>query len=224
MTIALIGDRDLEVLAHQGIEQSLALAGATFSWIGTETVIEPRQLLSSYTGIWCVPGSPYHNTDGALAAIQFAREARIPFLGTCGGFQHALLEYARNVLGLAHASHAELEPAASEPLIAPLACSLVEQTGRILLTRRSHLHRIYAADEAVESYHCRYGLNLAFEALLSDSPLTISARDDAGEVRAVELDGHPFFVATLFQPERAALAGKRHPLIQAFVDAAKNPG
>jgi CTP synthase (UTP-ammonia lyase) len=220
MTIALIGERDLKILAHQAIEKSLELAGATFSWIGTETIIEPRQLFSSYTGIWCVPGSPYRNTDGALAAIQFAREQRVAFLGTCGGFQHALLEYARNVLGLAHAAHAELEPAAAEALIAPLACALVEKSDRIHLLSRTRLHQIYGADVATESYHCSYGWNPRYEALL-ESPLTINARDDSGEVRGVELDGHPFFIATLFQPERAALAGKRHPLISAFVDATR---
>ena len=221
MTIALIGDRDLEILAHQAIEQSLALAGARFSWIGTETIVEPRQMLGAYRGIWAVPGSPYRDTDGALAAIQFAREMRVPFLGTCGGFQYALLEYARNVLGLAHAAHAELEPAASEPLIAPLSCSLVEKSDRIHLVPRTRLQRIYNTDVASEGYHCSYGPSAQFESLLSDSPLTINARDHNGEVRGVELDGHPFFIATLFQPERAALAGRKHPLIAAFVEASR---
>jgi CTP synthase (UTP-ammonia lyase) len=220
--IALIGDYNPAVTAHQAIPKSLQLADPAleFDWIGTDTIQSARRQLKDYAGIWCVPASPYRNTDGALAAIQFAREQRIPFLGTCGGFQHALLEYARNGLGLAHASHAELEPAASEPFIAPLACALVEQTGAIHLVPRTHLHRIYGADQATEGYHCRYGLNPRYEALLSDSPLMVGARDDAGEVRAIELDGHPFFIATLFQPEREALRGERHPLIQAFVDAA----
>jgi len=220
MTIALIGDRDPTILAHQAIEASLALAGATFSWIGTETILEPRQLLGAYRGVWAVPGSPYRHTDGALAAIQLARETRVAFLGTCGGFQHALLEYARNVLGLTHAAHAELEPAAAEPLIAPLSCALVEKSGAIHIEPRTRLQRIYGTDRATEGYHCSYGLNPQFEPLLSDSPLIVSARDDAGEVRAVELDGHPFYIATLFQPERAALRGERHPLIHAFVEAA----
>lgn len=219
MTIALIGDRSPSILAHQAIEKSLALFGATFSWIDTDTIVEPRQLLGAYRGIWAVPGSPYRDTDGALAAIQFAREMRVPFLATCGGFQHALLEYARNVLGLAHAAHAELEPAAADPLIAPLTCALVEKSDRIHLVPRTRLHKIYGAEVVTEGYHCSYGPNPRFEALLSDSPLTINARDDAGEVRGVELDGHPFYIGTLFQPERAALAGKRHPLIEAFLKA-----
>jgi CTP synthase (UTP-ammonia lyase) len=218
--IALIGDHDPAVLAHRAIPKALALAdpAVRFDWIGTESVGNAGRL-KDYAGIWCVPASPYRDTEGALSAIRFARENRIPFLGTCGGFQHALLEYARNVLGLTHASHAELEPAAAEPLIAPLSCSLVEQTGAIRFVPRTNLHRIYGADRATEDYHCRYGLNPRYEALLCDSPLIVSARDDAGEVRAVELDGHPFYVATLFQPERAALQGRRHPVVEAFVIA-----
>lgn len=218
--IALIGDHDPGIAAHRGIDRALALAGAQPAWIGTDSLRDAARSLAGFGGIWCVPGSPYRSTDGALAAIRHARESQVAFLGTCGGFQHALLEYARNVLGLAHAAHAELEPAAAEPVIAPLACALVEQAGSIGLLPRTRLREIYGADRATEGYHCRYGLNPQYETLLGDSPMTIAARDDAGDVRAVELRGHPFFFATLFQPERAALAGRRHPLIEAFVAAA----
>ena len=77
----------------------------------------------------------------------------------------------------------------------------------------------YGASEAAEGYHCSYGLNPAFEAELTHGTLRVSARDTAGEVRAVELEGHPFLVATLFQPERAALAGRVPPVAAAFVGA-----
>ena len=69
--------------------------------------------LEMFDGIWCVPGSPYANTDGALDAIRVARERRVPFLGTCGGFQHALLEYAGAVWGVPSPAHAELDPSAA---------------------------------------------------------------------------------------------------------------
>jgi len=167
-----------------------------------------------------VPGSPYASIDGALRAIRFAREHGRPFLGTCGGFQHALIEYARNVLGLADADHAESSPEAEMPLIAPLSCALVGARGTIRFVPGSALAAIYGAPEAVEGYHCSYGLNPRYRSLLESSPLRISAVDEAGEVRGVELAGHPFFVATLFQPELSALAGTPHPLVRAFVAAA----
>ena len=83
----------------------------------------------------------------------------------------------------------------------------------------SRLLAIHDSDEAVEGYHCSYGLNPACEGRFATGPLRVAARDLAGDVRAVELDGHPFFVATLYQPERSGLEGRRHPLIAAFVDA-----
>src|SRR5438067_1294023 len=104
--------------------------------------------------------------------------------------------------------------------IAPLACPLVEATGTIRLAPGSKLHRAYGTDAITEGYRCRFGLNPAFEGLFAGSPLAVVGRDDGGEVRAVELAGHPFFVATLFQPERAALRGTSAPPVDAFVAAA----
>jgi CTP synthase (UTP-ammonia lyase) len=225
--IALIGDFRPEVIAHRAIPQAIRLAAAQTGqlveavWVETATLGRnvPAQL-ADYDAIWCVPASPYANTEGALAAIRFAREARRPFLGTCGGFQHALLEYARNVLGLHGAEHAESAPDAAIPLIAPLTCSLVEKSGIIVFAKGSRLLDIYGAGETEETYHCNFGLNPRFGKLLLNGAMRICGRDKAGEVRAVELDGHPFFIATLYQPERAALRGNAHPLVIAFVAAA----
>jgi CTP synthase (UTP-ammonia lyase) len=158
---------------------------------------------------------------GALAAIRLARESSRPYLGTCGGFQHAVLEFARNVLGYGQAEHAETAPDAEMRIIAPLSCSLVEKSGEIFLREGSRLRAIYGADRAEEQYHCNYGLNPKYAALFTDAaPLRVAATDAAGEVRAVELEGHPFFIATLFQPERSGLGGIEHPLVTAFLAAA----
>jgi CTP synthase (UTP-ammonia lyase) len=225
--IALIGDYNPAVIAHRAIPEALTLAGQHSGvtveslWVHTATIgQDPAIQFADVAGIWCVPASPYADTDGALAGIRFARESGRPFLGTCGGFQHALLEYARSVLDLPTAAHAETDPEAGVPLIAPLTCGLVEQTGKVFLLEGSRLREWYGQSEAIEGYHCRYGLNPAFEAAFAASMLRVTARDAAGEVRAAELQGHPFFVATLFQPERSALRGERHPIIGAFVAAA----
>lgn len=226
--IALIGDYHAAVRAHQAIPRALTLAcdgergACRWTWLHTAVLLDdPSDQLAAFHGIWCVPASPYANTRGALAAIRFARQSGRPFLGTCGGFQHALLEYAEAVWGLANPVHAELDPDAADPVIAPLACSLVEQSGEIRFEPGSKLAVVYGLSAAVEAYHCRYGLSERYSNRLVTGPLRGTGRDAAGEVRAVELDGHPFFIATLFQPERAALAGRRHPLVRAFVDAAR---
>jgi CTP synthase (UTP-ammonia lyase) len=107
------------------------------------------------------------------------------------------------------------------PVIARLTCSLVEKAGSVRLADGSRLRAIYGAAEATEEYHCNYGFNPAYERLLSDPDgLRVAAREPVGEVRAVELAQHPFFIATLFQPERSGLRGVDHPLINAFAEAA----
>jgi CTP synthase (UTP-ammonia lyase) len=222
--IGLIGERDDTVPAHQGI--SLSLHGAAkslgvsiaFEWLPTDQILSVDSL-SGFNGIWCVPATPYLSMDGALRAIQYAREKQLPFLGTCGGFQHAIIEYARNVLGWANADHAESSPDTALPVISPLACSLVETTEKVTIFQGSSLAEIYGSLEIVEGYRCRYGLNPEFSQALLKGPLRGAADDPTGEIRAVELSGHPFFFATLFQPERAAIKGTVSPLVIAFVQA-----
>jgi CTP synthase (UTP-ammonia lyase) len=222
--IGLVGDHDVTVPAHQAIPRALALAADAlgtaieFDWVATETIAEEARL-APFDGLWCVPASPYRSMEGALNSIRFARLRPLPFLGTCGGFQHAVVEYARGVLGWADADHAESAPDAVRPVITPLACALVEVSDGIRFRPGSRIAAAYGATEAVEGYRCRYGLNPAFRAALLSGPLRVAAEDSAGEVRGIELDGHPFFVATLFQPERAALTGRLPPLVKAFARA-----
>jgi CTP synthase (UTP-ammonia lyase) len=117
--VALVGDYDPSVPAHQAIPIALQLAAdhhhvaIKWDWLHTSQIEDAGRALRSHDGIWCIPASPYANTQGALEAIRFAREHGTPFLGTCGGFQHTLLEYARNVTGLTGADHAEMNPDAA---------------------------------------------------------------------------------------------------------------
>jgi CTP synthase (UTP-ammonia lyase) len=223
--IGLIGDYNETVTAHQAIPRALELAGDVlsapvhFEWVPTVEIADESRI-QEFDGLWCVPATPYRSMEGALRAIRFARERGRPFLGTCGGFQHAIIEYARDVLGWVDADHAESAPNAERLVITPLACALVEKTDTIRFRKGSILAAAYGCLEAIEGYHCSYGINPAFLPAIMSGPLRISAEDRAGEVRAVELEGHPFFVATLFQPERTALAGKIPPLVAAFVRAA----
>ncbi|MFO1401690.1 MAG: hypothetical protein U1F30_10855 [Steroidobacteraceae bacterium] len=120
LRIALIGERSDAVLAHRAIPLALARAAEGRGlriepvWLATD---DPalQAAAASCDGLWCVPGSPYRSMDGALQAIRGVRERGLPFLGTCGGFQHALIEYARDVLGWSDAEHAETAPARRAP-------------------------------------------------------------------------------------------------------------
>ena len=222
--IALIGDYDPQVTAHQAIPVALEMAAehsglnVQWQWLATYE-IHAGTPLHPFDGFWCVPASPYRNMDGALLAIRFAREQRRPFLGTCGGFQHAVLEYARNVLGWSDAEHGETAPDATRALLTPLACSLVETVDTIQLLEGSMIAKAYETSEIREGYRCRYGVNPEFERELLKHALHAVGHDAGQDLRAVELSDHPFFVATLFQPERAALKGTLPPLVRALVQA-----
>ena len=222
--IALIGDNRAEVRAHAAIPKMLGLLSASQPGLQFELIWTPTELLSKNAadlklaqGVWCVPGSPYLNFEGALSGIHFARENNVPFLGTCGGFQHTLIEYARHVLGKPNAEHEESNPAAPLKLISRLACPLIETAGAIFFTAGSRIAAAYGSLRADESYHCNFGLDPNQETLFLNSALKITGRDAEGAARAVELPSHPFYMATLFQPE---LSAGIHPLIRAFAEAA----
>lgn len=222
--VALVGDYSAAVTAHRAIPEALRLAGdalgvtVEYDWLATERILDDT-ILQAYDGIWCVPGSPYAATEGALRAIRFAREQGVPFLGTCGGFQHALLEYARNQLGWQDAEHAELSSQTQNPLIAPLSCALLDVSENVHLVSGSRITELYGVREISEQYLCRYGLSDAFVEPLMAQALKASGHDEAGAVRAIELEDHPFFIATLFQPERAALEGRLPPVVAGLVGA-----
>lgn len=221
--IILIGERDLAKPAHAGIEASLKIfrerinPQLDFRWVGTAEVAKenPGSVLGSAQGLWCTPGSPYESTGGALQAIRFAREKGIPFLGTCGGFQHALMEFSQNVLRR-NADHQELNLAAKDPLISKLSCSLVEAKAKVIAVSGTLFAEMLGASESAEEFHCNYGLTPALEPIFAGSNLKFVAYDEAHQVRAFQLSNHPFFVGTLFQPERRALRGNLHPLVGAF--------
>jgi CTP synthase (UTP-ammonia lyase) len=222
MRIGLIGDFNPAVLAHQAIPEALALAadGTDLQpeWLSTEDALAAD--LKSYAGFWCVPASPYRSAEGALCVIRFARETGRPFLGTCGGCQHAVLEFARNVLHISDAGHRENDPSTPEPVITNLACALIEASEVLRPVPGTRFREIYGADEIRETYHCSYGLNPEYLPRLVQGGLRVGVLGPNGEPRAVELPTHPFFMATLFQPERSAFIGQRHPLVRAFVAAA----
>ncbi len=224
--IALVGDFNRTVTAHRAIDFCFGLARSQVDlqvegfWLPTETIMAgDPSIFTNYHGIWAVPSSPYRNTEGALWAIEYARTKKLPFLGTCGGFQHALLEYARNVIGLKDAEHAELDPETRLPLLQRMQCSLVEQRQKVTVIGGTRFRAAYGADSGLEDFHCSFGFNPEYEHLLAGGELDIVARSEDGKVRAVELRGHPFFIATLFQPERRALEGALHPLVDGFFRA-----
>ncbi|GGT18469.1 CTP synthase C-terminal region-related (seleno)protein [Streptomyces purpureus] len=225
--IALVGDRSHHVTSHVRVPELLdTLAerdGLVLDayWIPTPDALEP-DAVAGFDAVWVLPGSPYVSEAGVLTAIRTARENGIPFLGTCGGFQHALLEYARNVCGLTRAAHAENDPAADgdDLVITPLACSLVGHEGTVRVTPGTLAESVLGTASTLERYHCSYGPDGRHLETLRAHGLAFTGADEDGQVRIAELPGHPFFLATLFQPELAGDGTRPHPVVRALAAAA----
>ena len=229
--IGIIGDYNADYLPHRATDEALThaadalLLNIQVSWLPTESLTEDGQKgLSAYDGLWCAPGSPYRHLSGALQGIRFARERGVPFLGTCGGYQHTVLEYARNVLRFEDAAHAEYDPYASRLFITPLSCSLVGLAMNIKLEPVSNVAKSYGRTEVTEQYYCNFGLNSAYQELLHERGLRVVGQDEQGEARVLELPGHCFFIATLFVPQFSSSVGQPHPLITAYLQAAMPEG
>ncbi len=223
--IAIVGDfnssKPPHIATNDAIGHSSARLGLSIEhrWIGTEELApsDGTRHLAGFKGFWIAPVSPYRNLDGALAAIRLARERRIPLLGTCGGFQHIILEYARNVLGFADAEHEETAPKASQRFISQLACSLVGRSMSITLQPDSVAARAYGQTCVQEHFRSSFGVNPVYVDVLRSSALRIVGLDDEGVVRVVELADHPFFVGTLFVPQITSTSSAPHPLISDFL-------
>jgi CTP synthase (UTP-ammonia lyase) len=223
--LALVGDRSPDVVSHIRIPRFLdSLAErdrlvVDAYWIHSEDAAADPAAVRGFDAVWVVPGSPYRSEAGVLSAIRTAREEGIPFLGTCGGFQHALLEYARTVCGLTGVAHAENDPDAEDFLIEPLACSLAGHEAAVRVEPGSLAQSVLGAERTVERYSCRYGPSAHLDTLRAHG-LRFSGHDEDGQVRIVELPGHPFFLATLFQPELSGDGSRPHPFVRGLARAA----
>ncbi|HKP56040.1 MAG TPA: hypothetical protein VJV78_04960 [Polyangiales bacterium] len=226
--IALIGDYDPASSSHAATNSALRHAAdrlkveVSSGWVATPSLDD--SMFEHFAAIWIAPGSPYKDMERVLSAIRFAREHAVPCLGTCGGFQHMVIEYARNVLGLAGAQHGEYAPGQADAFITPLACSLAGRSMNLTFKADSRVADAYGSTSATEQYYCSFGVNPERVAELKSGPLQVSGSDAEGEVRVIELPDHPFFLGTLFLPQLRSLPGRPHPLISAFVRAAVKRG
>jgi len=155
--------------------------------------------------------------NNVLKTIRFARENSIPILGTCGGFQHMIIEFARNVLNINDADHEESNPDASSLFISKLACSLKGREMNISLKPESKVSAIYGSKSATENYYCNFGVNPAYISVLKSDILKITGSDAEGEVRIIEIPEHPFYLGTLYVPQSKSKPESPHPIITEFV-------
>ncbi|MGI6575000.1 MAG: CTP synthase [bacterium] len=239
-TIALVGKyvtlpdayiSVVEALKHAGIANCTNI---NLKWVNAEDFenTPPEELLADAQGILVPGGFGERGTAGKMVAIRYARENKIPYLGISLGMQLAVIEFARNVCGLAGAHSTEFAPDTLYPVIdLPPEQKGVNIKGGTMrlglspckLEPGSLIQQIYKAEIIEERHRHRYEVNNDYLELLGSKGLRFSATfPERNLVEAVELPDHPFFVASQFYPEFKSRPTRSHPLYEAFVKAAKN--
>jgi len=218
-----------EALVHGGLKHNLR---TKIHWIEAESMeaIDGPSRLREYDGILVPGGFGKRGIAGMIRAIQFAREERVPYLGICLGMQCAVIEYARNVCGLAEANSTEFEQNTPQQVIYKLRDLLgVDTLGGTMrlgaypanLMEGSLAHRIYHAAVISERHRHRYEFNRAWEKALTEHGLVISGvSPDKNFVEIIEVADHPWFLACQFHPEFKSKPLEPHPLFASFVSAA----
>lgn len=221
VAIAVLGDWNPENPTHKTISTSLdhAIPGRVEAiWIASEKISSTD--LSRFDGVFCAPQSPYRDMEGILAGICYARENDVPFFGTCAGFQHSIIEIARNLLNYKDATSAEYDSSGSHLFVSRLACSLVGKRMEVQFTAGSLAESLYGVPASMEDYYCNFGLNPDYIPELESVGARITGVDQDGEARIMELPDRRFHVTTLFVPQTNSAPGRPHPLIAGFARAA----
>ena len=220
--IALVGDENAALPSHRecGAVRGMLGDDVQTEWVPTDG---PRiSDLSAFDGIWVVPGSPYANDDAVYTAVTWARERDVPFLGTCGGLQYAVVEYFRNVLGVAGASHAESDGIGDSNVVSALACSLMGEERVVRPIPGTRFSRLVGDEPFVGMHYCGYGPAPGVVERLCAAGMEVEATADDAGAEVLELPSNRFFMLSLFQPQIGALAGKPvHPLLREFVASAR---
>lgn len=213
--IALLGD-DRGHRSHQELNALRPMLGVETTWVPTDSAFD----ITDYDGVWLVPGSPYADDDAVLRALTVVREQGIPFMGSCGGMQYAVIEFTRSVLGES-ATHAESDGEADDNVVTALACSLYGEQRLVTPVPGTRFEAI-VGDPFVGFHFCNYAPTAAAVARLEEAGVVVGATADDAGAEVLEFPDHPFYVATMFQPHIGALAGEPvHPLVLAFTAAVR---
>lgn len=221
-----------EAFTHAGIANDCRVR---LQWVDSESLEKMDDVvdaLGEYDGILVGPGFGSRGIEGKIRAVQFAREHRIPYFGICLGMQIAVIEFARNVLGLPEATSTEFDPTTPHPVIFLLS----EQRGirelggtmrlgqyRCELAENTLAYAAYGEKVIYERHRHRYEFNNAYRDQMVAAGLVISGTHPRGDhdlVEIIELRDHPWFCASQFHPEFKSKPLKPQPLFRAFVRAA----
>ena len=220
----------VEALQHACIAQDASL---DLHWVCAEQIENngADALLRGMDAVVVPGGFGNRGVDGKIAAIRWAREQRVPFLGLCLGMQTAVIEWARNQAGLTDATSAELDAGTPHPVIhlLPEQQDVVDLGGTMRLgvypcriAAGTLAQRLYGAEVVYERHRHRYEFNNAYRNLFLESGYVVSGTSPDGRlVELIELKGHPFFTACQYHPEFLSRPGQPHPLFRGLIEAAQ---
>ncbi len=219
----------LESFIHAGAELEIKVKVIPIhSEFIDQNIIENK--IANLDGILVAPGFGERGIEGKIEAVKYAREHNIPFFGICLGMQMAVIDYARNVLGLKEANSTEMHPNTLHPVI-----DLMEEqkhitnkggtmrlgTWKCKLTPGSIVSGVYNDDIIEERHRHRYEYNNKYKEQLENAGmLTTGVNPETGLVEIIEVKGHPWFVGVQYHPEYKSTVANPHPLFIAFIDAA----
>ena len=219
----------VEALKHGGIANK---AEVEIVWVDSEelNVENVATVFEGIHGIIVPGGFGSRGTEGKILAIQYARTKNVPFLGICLGMQLAIVEYARNVMGLKDAASIELDPDTTNPVIALMpdqnGVSDIGGTLRLgaypcILKEGSLAKQLYGTQEISERHRHRYEVNNDYREALTEAGLTLSGISPDGKIiEMIEISKHPYFIATQAHPEFKSRPDQAHPLFKGLVEAA----
>lgn len=237
VTIGLIGKYVELQDSYKSILESFIHAGAA-----NEVKVEVRSIHSEHLsandvdkklmgldGILVAPGFGERGIEGKIMAVRYARENDVPFLGICLGMQMAVIEFARNVLGLNNANSTEMEEETQNPVI-----SLMEEQKQVTnmggtmrlgawdceLKEGSLVHEVYGKTEIAERHRHRYEFNDDYKSQMEDAGLLATGLNPkTGLVEVIEIPSHPWFIGVQYHPEYRSTVANPHPLFVGFVKA-----
>ena len=220
----------VEALRHACIAQDASL---DLHWVCAEQIETDGAdaLLRGMDAVVVPGGFGSRGVDGKIAAIRWAREQRVPFLGLCLGMQTAVIEWARNQAGLLEATSEELDPNSPHPVIhlLPEQQDVVDLGGTMRLgvypcriAPETLAERLYGEQVVYERHRHRFEFNNAYRTLFLEAGYVVSGTSPDGRlVELIELKGHPFFVACQYHPEFLSRPGRPHPLFRGLIEAAQ---
>ena len=236
--IAVVGKYIVRQDAYKSIYESIAHAGIHNRARVEVKKVDPEKIektgaaaqLKGVCGVLVPGGFGLRGIEGKIAAVRYAREHKIPFLGLCLGMQCATIEFARNVVKLKDADSTEFHPETPHPVISLLSeqRKVVNMGGTMrlgaypcVIKKGTKTHKAYKASEISERHRHRFEMNPEYRPIFEEAGMTISGRSPDGTLtEIIELEDHPWFIACQFHPEFQSKPTQAHPLFRDFVAAA----